>query len=61
VQPQPDRCLTRRHDYYMGLKFNLPSERLYEETYTLVLTVEDTLAKKFAQASIPFRIKFADR
>ncbi|MEZ6072112.1 MAG: hypothetical protein R3C10_18105 [Pirellulales bacterium] len=61
VEPHPDRCLSRRHDYYMGLKFNLPSERMYEETYTLVLTVEDTLAKKFAQASIPFRIKYADR
>jgi hypothetical protein len=50
-----DFCTSRRRDFFIPFRLYLP--KLAPGDYSLQLTVEDTLAKKFGQGTIAFRIK----
>jgi hypothetical protein len=50
-----DHCTSRRRDFFIPFRLYLP--KLSPGEYTLQLTVEDQLAKKFGQGTIALRIK----
>lgn len=49
-------CGNRRRDYFVRYFLTLP-KTIYDGTYMLELTIEDTLARKIGQAKIEFTIK----
>jgi len=51
-----DSCRVRRRDFYVPYRLYMP-ENIPSGTYRLELTVRDSAADKFGQASIEFRIK----
>jgi len=50
-----DLCKNHRRDFFMRYFVRLP-QQIYSGTYTLQLTIEDTLANKVGQSSISFEI-----
>jgi hypothetical protein len=53
-----DYCKSRRRDFFMRYFIRLPAE-IAPGSYTLELTIEDTLANKIGQSSLPLVIKTA--
>lgn len=51
-----ETCHNRRRDYFVRYFLTLPKS-IYDGTYTLELTIEDTLARKIGQSKIEFTIK----
>lgn len=49
-------CQNPRRDYFLPYALDLP-ERLYDGTYTLQMTVEDTLGQKIGQSTLDFTVK----
>ncbi len=50
-----ERCQNPRRDYFIRYFVWMP-KRIYGGTYTLQLTIEDTLSQKIGQASIEFTV-----
>jgi hypothetical protein len=51
-----EHCQNPRHDFFVRYFIWLP-QKIYGGTYTLQLSVEDTLSQKLGQASVNFTIK----
>jgi hypothetical protein len=53
-----DYCKSRRRDFFMRYFIRIP-EQIAPGAYSIELTIEDTLAEKIGQSSLPLRIKSA--
>lgn len=51
-----EHCQNRRRDYFVRYFLTLP-KNIYDGTYTLEVTIEDTLVRKIGQSSIEFTVK----
>ncbi len=55
-QTMEELCQNPRRDYFVRYRLNLPKP-LPDGTYTLQLTIEDTLTQKVGKSSLDFTIK----
>ena len=54
---QRETCRNPRRDYFLPYRMWMPKSNVFPGSYTLQLTLEDTIGEKFGQTSIDFTIK----